>query len=141
MHSKNPRVFEYQRLIAEAVQKELAGSLNRATLEQFLLLQLVCGINQSRERGVDRALIRRYAKDYITLYGISDASSLGYPTRLVRDGIRIEVPDTATATELIVKNPSLFCDYEITKGKMDDIFLAVTGKHLEDSDGKEGDVR
>ena len=65
MHSKNPRVFEYQRLIAEAVKKELACSLNRATLEQFLLLQLVCGINQSRERGVDRALIRRYAKDYM----------------------------------------------------------------------------
>lgn len=91
--------------------------------------------------GTPLQLKNRYAKDYITLYGISDASSLGYPTRLVRDGIRIEVPDTATATELILKNPSLFCDYEITKGKMDDIFLAVTGKHLEDSDGKEGDVR
>ena len=91
--------------------------------------------------GTPLQLKNRYAKDYITLYGISDASSLGYPTRFVRDGIRIEVPDTATATELILKNPSLFCDYEITKGKMDDIFLAVTGKRLEDSDGKEGDVR
>jgi multidrug/hemolysin transport system ATP-binding protein len=27
-----------------------------------------------------------------------------------------------------VANPSLFRDYEITKGKMDDVFLAVTGK-------------
>ena len=34
------------------------------------------------------------------------------------------------ATELIIRNPQLFNDYEITKGKMDDVFLAVTGKTL-----------
>jgi len=27
--------------------------------------------------------------------------------------------------------PSIFIDYEITKGKMDDVFLSVTGKALE----------
>ena len=40
------------------------------------------------------------------------------------------VPDTASATKLIVQNPEMFQDYEITKGKMDDVFLAVTGKKL-----------
>lgn len=34
------------------------------------------------------------------------------------------------ATELILNHPQLFVDYEITKGKMDDVFLAVTGKTL-----------
>ena len=29
-----------------------------------------------------------------------------------------------------MKNPEIFVDYEITKGKMDDVFLAVTGKSL-----------
>ena len=29
-----------------------------------------------------------------------------------------------------LRNPQLFDDYEITKGKMDDVFLAVTGKTL-----------
>ena len=38
--------------------------------------------------------------------------------------------DTAAATELILRRPELFRDYEITKGKMDDVFLAVTGKKL-----------
>ena len=33
-------------------------------------------------------------------------------------------------------NPSLFRDYEITKGKMDDVFLAVTGKKLEGGETK-----
>ena len=32
--------------------------------------------------------------------------------------------------ELIIKYPSIFVDYEVTKGKMDDVFLAVTGKKL-----------
>ena len=43
---------------------------------------------------------------------------------------RVAVPNTAAATELIVKYPQIFEDYEITKGKMDDVFLAVTGKKL-----------
>ena len=46
------------------------------------------------------------------------------------DGFRLSVKNTAAATELIMKTPALFKDYEITKGKMDDVFLAVTGKAL-----------
>ena len=40
------------------------------------------------------------------------------------------------ATELIMKYPEIFRDYEVTKGKMDDVFLAVTGKALTGGDGK-----
>ena len=43
----------------------------------------------------------------------------------------MSVPSTAAATELIIKHPEVFVDYEITKGKMDDVFLNVTGKKLE----------
>ena len=42
----------------------------------------------------------------------------------------MSVPDTAAATELIIRYPEIFRDYEITKGRMDDVFLAVTGKKL-----------
>ena len=48
----------------------------------------------------------------------------------MRDAFRLFVPDTAAATELIIKRPELFKDFEITKGGMDDVFLAVTGKKL-----------
>ena len=34
----------------------------------------------------------------------------------------------------IMARPELFADYEITKGKMDDVFLAVTGKKLTGGD-------
>ena len=52
----------------------------------------------------------------------------------VHDGFRISVENTAEATSLICNNPELFVDYEITKGKMDDVFLAVTGKKLSGGD-------
>ena len=42
----------------------------------------------------------------------------------------IEVPDTAAATSLILAHPEIFTDYEITKGRMDDVFLAATGKKV-----------
>ena len=34
------------------------------------------------------------------------------------------------ATKLIVDHASVFRDYEIVKGGMDDVFLSVTGKKL-----------
>lgn len=82
--------------------------------------------------GTPLQLKNSYTGDFITLYGASEeqAASLGMPYETLRDACRIAVPDTAAATELILKNPGLFRDYEITKGKMDDVFLAVTGKKL-----------
>ena len=66
------------------------------------------------------------------MYGISeaDAGRLGVPFTAVRDGYRFNVPNTEAATGLIIGYPELFIDYEITKGKMDDVFLSVTGKKL-----------
>ena len=55
---------------------------------------------------------------------------LGSRYEPLRDAFRISVPDTSAATDLIIKYPQVFKDYEITKGKMDDVFLAVTGKVL-----------
>ena len=88
--------------------------------------------------GTPLELKNEHAKDFITLYGVDEesVSLLGYPYEVRRDACRLAVPSTADATELIVKNPTLFQDYEITKGKMDDVFLAVTGKHLGDETEK-----
>lgn len=73
-----------------------------------------------------------YTGDYITLYDVNenDIKKLGFEYDKLRNAYRISVPDTKTATELIIKYPELFNDYEITKGKMDDVFLSVTGKSL-----------
>lgn len=82
--------------------------------------------------GTPLELKNRYTGDFITLYGLTpgDAAPLGLPAEELRDAVRVSVPDTAAATELIIRHPEIFRDYEITKGKMDDVFLAVTGKKL-----------
>lgn len=82
--------------------------------------------------GTPLDLKNAYTGDFITLYGL-DAEALrplGLPCEALRGAVRVAVPDTAAATRLIVEHPELFTDYEITKGKMDDVFLAVTGKKL-----------
>ena len=82
--------------------------------------------------GTPLELKNRWTGDFITLYGVTDdaVSALGLPFEKIRDAVRVSVPNTAAATRLIVAHPELFADYEITKGKMDDVFLAVTGKRL-----------
>ena len=83
-------------------------------------------------------LKNRYTGDFITLYSADEAQvrALDVEYEKIRDAYRILVPNTAAATELIIANPELFKDYEITKGKMDDVFLAVTGKRLSGGEEK-----
>ena len=83
-------------------------------------------------KGTPLELKNSYTGDFITIYGAAeeDIKKFGFTYEHIRDAVRIAVPNTAAATELIVKYPELFSDYEITKGKMDDVFIAVTGKKL-----------
>ena len=83
-------------------------------------------------KGTPLELKNSYTGDFITIYGAAeeDIKKFGFTYEHIRDAVRIPVPNTAAATELIVKYPELFSDYEITKGKMDDVFIAVTGKKL-----------
>jgi len=75
-------------------------------------------------------LKNRYAGDYITLYGADEeqVKLLALPYEQIAGAFRLGVKNTVEATELVVKFPQIFTDYEIVKGKMDDVFLAVTGK-------------
>ena len=85
-------------------------------------------------KGTPVELKNRYTGDYISFYGAEEAdlSALGRPVVKIAGGYRMEVKDTAEATELITAHPELFTDYEISKGKMDDVFLAATGVRLGD---------
>lgn len=86
----------------------------------------ICG------EGTPHDLKNRFANDYVTVYHVNEEAikRLGYPYEIVRDGYRFALKNTAEATKLILANPELFKDYEIIKGKMDDVFLNVTGKKL-----------
>lgn len=81
-------------------------------------------------KGTPHDLKNTYAKDSIKLYAAerSQLALLEIPYTEENGYIKIEAPDTAYAKKLILQHPDLFDDFEIIKGKMDDVFLAVTGK-------------
>lgn len=85
--------------------------------------------------GTPLQLKNAYTGDFIALYGADEEEikTLGSSYEKIPNGYRLEVENTAAATKLIVAHPEIFKDYEITKGKMDDVFLAVTGKKPEAS--------
>lgn len=80
--------------------------------------------------GTPLSLKNEYTGDFVTIYNAEEENvkALGLPYEKIRDAFRVSVKDTAEARDLIIKNPALFTDFEITKGKMDDVFLSVTGK-------------
>ena len=82
--------------------------------------------------GTPLQLKNQYTGDFIYLYNTSEeiVKSFNLPYEKIRDAYKISVSNTEEATNLIVSNPSVFKDYEITKGKMDDVFLNVTGKKI-----------
>ncbi len=84
-------------------------------------------------KGTPLELKNEYTGDFVTVYNANESAikALGLPCENIRDAVRIAVKDTLEARDLILANPELFSDFEITKGKMDDVFLAVTGKKLE----------
>ena len=82
--------------------------------------------------GTPLALKNSYTGDFITLYGAEEEEIkiLGKAYEKLHNCYRVSVENTEAATKLIITYPEIFRDYEITKGKMDDVFLSVTGKKL-----------
>ena len=88
--------------------------------------------------GTPLELKNRYTGDFITFYSVDEQQlkTLSLPYEKVGESFRVEVKNTSEATRLIMQYPSLFTDYEITKGRMDDVFLAATGKKLTGGEAK-----
>ena len=84
--------------------------------------------------GIPLDLKNKYAKDTVTIYNVPEdkIKKLKLPYKKIRNGYRIEVENTSKVTELITKHTDLFNDYEVVKGRMDDVFLNATGYELEE---------
>ncbi len=93
-------------------------------------------------QGSPTSLKTKYASDYIKLYNVNDEGlaieklkGAGFDAVKVGDHLQFTTKDVSVLPSVIKKYPELFSDFEVIKGKMDDVFLAVTGKNLEDSNG------
>ena len=82
--------------------------------------------------GTPLDLKNKYTGDFIYLYNtdISAVKQLNKEFQEIPNGFKIEVSNTSEATNLIANNPNIFKDYEVIKGKMDDVFLNATGIKL-----------
>ncbi len=86
--------------------------------------------------GSPHDLKERYSRDYLTIYNITEeqAKQLDLPYEKVPSGYRFTLNSTEEATKLIVSHSEIFSDFEVAKGKMDSVFLMVTGKKLDGED-------
>lgn len=87
---------------------------------------------QIAAEGTPLDLKNKYTGDFLTLYNVNEEEikQLNLKYTKIHNGFKIEIPYTSFATKLIYNYPELFQDYEIIKGKMDDVFLQVTGQNL-----------
>ena len=78
--------------------------------------------------GTPLELKTQYATDVLHLYGVdeSEVKKLKLPYQKIHKDFQIKVKNSAIVTQLIVKNPELFQDFELIKSTLDDVFLAVT---------------
>ena len=120
------------------IQKEMTVFLTTHYMEEAAGADYIVILDKGQicAEGTPIELKNRFAEDYITVYGEISLPDFGYPTEKIPGGIRITVPNTEAASKLILTYPDCFTDFEVTKGKMDDVFLAVTGKNLPGGDAQ-----
>ena len=82
--------------------------------------------------GTPNDLKNQFAHDTLTIYNADEDSvkALGIPYEKTHGFWKLSISSTQEARDIIVNHPELFSDFEITKGKMDDVFLNATGKNL-----------
>lgn len=83
-------------------------------------------------KGTPNELKNEFTTDYINLYNVQedDVKQLNMSYEVINDGFRIKINSPKVAAKLIQDNPELFNDFEVVKGKMDDVFLNATGRNI-----------
>lgn len=82
--------------------------------------------------GTPHELKQKYAYDYLNIYHVKeeDIKFLGHPYTYNKDHYTIRVNHPGVVKEMILQKPELFNDFELVKGRMDDVFLNVIGNKL-----------
>lgn len=82
--------------------------------------------------GTPNELKERYSHDTVKLYGDKEQKLIEKRIAFSKENgyLKIDVPNISVAKTLIIENPEIFEDFEVIKGKMDDVFINATGKQL-----------
>lgn len=89
--------------------------------------------------GTPNELKNAHASDFIRIYNKINNTALNelenkFNVKIKKEKqyVEIEIENLKLATQIIASNPTLFTDYEVIKGKMDIVFLNVTGKNIKE---------
>lgn len=87
--------------------------------------------------GTPHQLKNQFANDYIKFYSQKQEAkeffeSLGKVVKEERDFVLVEIESTLEVQKYFEQIPSVFDDFEVLKGNMDNVFLNVTGKDLKE---------
>ncbi len=87
--------------------------------------------------GTPHELKDKFATDCIRFYkNLGEAKrvfdSLGLNIRSERDFVEVEVDNTSDVVKYMRAYPTVFTDFEVLKGNMDNVFLKVTGKDIKE---------
>lgn len=119
-------------------EKHMTVFLTTHYMEKAAEADQVVIIDHGRQiaSGTPHELKLKYAYDYLNIYHVKeeDIKSLGYPYTKIKDGYTICLNHPKDAKRLILQRPELFDDFELVKGRMDDVFLNVTGTKLPGGD-------
>ncbi len=82
-------------------------------------------------------LKNEYAYDFVKVYDfkpelLSIVEKRGLKYKTDKQILEIEVKNTQEAKQLLIDCGELISDFEVVKGKMDNVFLNVTGKHIKE---------
>ena len=128
--------------VIEKLRKErgLTVFLTTHYMEEAAVADYVVILDGGRKvaEGTPHDLKTRYANDFIRFYKKLDEAKkvfggLGCQMMSERDFLEVEVKDTAEVVMYMQKFPTVFADFEVLKGNMDNVFLKVTGKNIKEA--------
>lgn len=115
-------------------EKHMTVFLTTHYMEEAAEADQVVIIDHGRQiaSGTPHELKQKYAYDYLNIYHVKEENikSLGHPYTYNKDHYTIRVNHPGVVKEMILQKPELFNDFELVKGRMDDVFLNVTGNKL-----------
>lgn len=115
-------------------EKHMTVFLTTHYMEEAAEADQVVIIDHGRQiaSGTPHELKQKYAYDYLNIYHVKeeDIKFLGHPYTYNKDHYTIRVNHPGVVKEMILQKPELFNDFELVKGRMDDVFLNVTGNKL-----------